>query len=137
MGVPGIYIAFRFGAQLTIQGQPTKLSFLVFALKQNFFKQISKALLFSYGFGHTPATESSPPPHLVKIWTGEFMRENLLSISKFVCPQTACRQLKPFIYTSQFYMVIFPCSCTTAIKKIQLPSSFIYFFSKLNCLFYI
>ena len=135
MGVPGIYIAFRFGAKLTIQGQPTKLNFVVFALRQNLNKFQKPYFLVTVLV--TLQQQSSPPPRLVKIWTGEFMRENLLSISKFVCRQTACRQLKPFIYTSQFYMVIFPCSCTTAIKKIQLPSSFIYFFSKLNCLFYI
>ena len=33
---------------------------------------------------------------LVKALTGEFVRENLCSIHKFVCWQTTCRQLRPF-----------------------------------------
>ena len=44
------------------------------------------------------------------------MRENLLSISKFVCRQTACRQLKPFFKPVKFYIVKLPCSCTTVTK---------------------
>jgi len=60
--------------------------------------------------------QPSPLPRLVKIWRGEFMRENLLSISKFLRRQTAGRQLKPFFIPVKFYIVKLPCSCTTATK---------------------
>ena len=44
------------------------------------------------------------------------MRENLLSISKFLCRQTAGPQLKPFFIPVKFYIVKLLCSCTTATK---------------------
>ena len=44
------------------------------------------------------------------------MRENLLSISKFLCRQTAGLQLKTFFVSIKFYIVKLPCSCTTATK---------------------
>ena len=79
MGVPDIYIAFRFGAKLTIWGQPTKLNFVVFALRQNLNKFPKPYFLVTVLV--TLQQQSSPTPRLAKIWTGEFMRENLLSIS--------------------------------------------------------
>ena len=80
--------------------------------------------------------QPSPPPRLVKFWTGELMRENLLSISKFLCRQTAGRQLKPFFIPVKFYIVKLPCSCTTAPKwKYNCCQVWFPFFLKLNCLF--
>ena len=59
----------------------------MFALRQNLNKFPNPYFLVTVLV--TLQQQSSPPPRLAKIWTGEFMRENLLSISKFVCRQTA------------------------------------------------
>ena len=59
----------------------------MFALRQNLNKFQKPYVLVTVLV--TLQQQSSPPPRLVKIWTGEFKHENLLSISKFVCRQTA------------------------------------------------
>ena len=78
-----------FWCKINHFGATNEVKFCYVRLKTKFFGTKFPKLYFLVTVLVTLQQQSSPPPRLVKIWTGELKHENLLSISKFVCQQTA------------------------------------------------
>ena len=106
-GVPNIYFEFPFGAKLSLwENQRNCWGKILMDIScvRKFRKQFSWLYFllctFSVTFWSQSMDNPSPNLHLVKLLTGEFMRENSCSI--WTCRQTSGCSVKVFFISAKF-----------------------------------